>query len=144
MLRCFYFCPLEGVVASSFGILSCPDTAGLLSGLVLGGLQSYRLHLCQRPISAFHQFCLLNPVWDAGRIRFRRQDPGTAGYTLTRSLTQLPRTPTDRSPVAVPLTAGMRYSLVAYLRGPKDHMNKGILQFMVAGIPLVLGLGTSM
>ena len=26
-------------------------------------------------------------------------------------------------------------------RGPEDHINTGILQLMVSGIPLVLGLG---
>ena len=30
------------------------------------------------------------------------------------------------------------------IRGPKDHINIRILQTMISGIPLVLGLGTRM
>ena len=33
---------------------------------------------------------------------------------------------------------------MAYITGPKDNINIRILQNMVAGIPLVLGLGTRM
>ena len=35
-------------------------------------------------------------------------------------------------------------TLKGFIRGPKDHIDLGILQTMISGLPLMLGLGTRM